>query len=228
MNHLSEEQVMQVYYGELAPKLRKHLKECPECRANFERLRDALDSVREYPVPERGASYGGEVWTRLLPHLPARETAGVVVAVVDVTPALASSACRCIHRRDADATAAPSDGDFGESAGTRAADGDERSPGAIANCVDGTGQCERPGSWISRTSAGARANYWTKIACFARRPLTPGIRPRRRLLDELERVLLDIANSPPNMPPGDLETLQQPHRERGPFIQGARYKHGRS
>src|SRR5438270_2889728 len=70
MSHLQEEQLMDAYYGDVDPELRQHLQECPECRSSFERLRDMLNSVREYPVPARGDAYGREVWARLLPQLP--------------------------------------------------------------------------------------------------------------------------------------------------------------
>ncbi len=66
MKHLSEEELVDAYYGEKP----EHLAECEECRALFEQQREVLDSLRDSPVPERGAGYGGEVWTRLLPELP--------------------------------------------------------------------------------------------------------------------------------------------------------------
>ena len=70
MNHLNEEQMVDAYYGEIPEDEAQHLAECEECRALFERQREVLDAVREYPVPERGPGYGGEVWTKLLPRLP--------------------------------------------------------------------------------------------------------------------------------------------------------------
>jgi hypothetical protein len=68
MNHLSEEEMVEAYYGSEFP----HLAECAECRALFEQQREALDGLKAYPVPERGPGYGGEVWIRLLPQLPKR------------------------------------------------------------------------------------------------------------------------------------------------------------
>jgi len=69
MIHFEEEQFVQAYYGEVDEDSRRHLEECDDCRAEFVRLRDLLDSVRDYPVPERKASYGSDVWLRLAPHL---------------------------------------------------------------------------------------------------------------------------------------------------------------
>jgi hypothetical protein len=42
-----------------------------------------------------------------------------------------------------------------------------------------------------------------KIGCFGKLPRG------RALLDELERVLLDVANGPSTLSPGDLEALRQ-------------------
>ena len=70
MNHLSEEQLVDAYYGTMAEDESRHLAECEECRALFEQQREVLDGLRAYPVPERGPRYGGEVWTKILPHLP--------------------------------------------------------------------------------------------------------------------------------------------------------------
>jgi hypothetical protein len=41
-----------------------------ECRDQFERLRETLDAFREYAIPPREPGYGSAVWTRLLPKLP--------------------------------------------------------------------------------------------------------------------------------------------------------------
>jgi hypothetical protein len=42
----------------------------------FERQRELLDGIRGYPVPNRGPGYGGEVWTRLLPKLAVAKQTG--------------------------------------------------------------------------------------------------------------------------------------------------------
>jgi hypothetical protein len=70
MKHLKEEELVDAYYGDIPAEQARHLAECEECRAFFERQRELLDGAREYPAPERGPGYGGEVWARVLPHLP--------------------------------------------------------------------------------------------------------------------------------------------------------------
>ncbi len=67
--HLTGEQQLDAYYGDLAPQLRTHLQHCRECRSSLEQLRDLLEGLGEHPVPERSDSYGGQVWARLQPQL---------------------------------------------------------------------------------------------------------------------------------------------------------------
>jgi len=74
MNHLSEEDLVLHYYGEAADALPVdlHLKECEECRALYGSLQRALNAVDGLPVPERASDYGVQVWRRVAPYLPVR------------------------------------------------------------------------------------------------------------------------------------------------------------
>jgi len=67
MQHLNEEQLVLHHYhdGDGAAQAEQHLATCAECRAQFETLRRVLTLVDSMPIPERGAEYGGQVWTRL-------------------------------------------------------------------------------------------------------------------------------------------------------------------
>ena len=73
-DHLNEEQLVQHYYGDDEGRSTRelHLGECEECRAEFARLESVLGIVSEAPVPERGDEYGTEVWNRVRAHLPER------------------------------------------------------------------------------------------------------------------------------------------------------------
>ena len=76
MTHLNEEQLVLYHYGEEAyrePAGRRavaaHLAECSDCRASYEALQCVLAAVDTAPVPERAEDYGSEVWSRLRPRL---------------------------------------------------------------------------------------------------------------------------------------------------------------
>jgi hypothetical protein len=76
VQHISEEQLTLHYYGdaENAGAVDAHLGECPACRRSFETLKSVLASVEasaEMNAPPRGEEYGAELWRRIEPKLEA-------------------------------------------------------------------------------------------------------------------------------------------------------------
>lgn len=75
MRHPTEEQFVLHHYGELEPAegaaFERHLDECEGCRRRLADLARELAVVTPAPVPERPADYGTQVWTRLQPRLAA-------------------------------------------------------------------------------------------------------------------------------------------------------------
>jgi len=70
MTHPSEQDLVLYFYGD-APKaaaLERHLAECKECAAEFAQLRATLSAI-DYPVPERPADYEAQLWSTLRPRL---------------------------------------------------------------------------------------------------------------------------------------------------------------
>ncbi len=90
MTHITEEVLIEAYYGNMDDVSRQHIQECEECRAEFERLSGVLNSVRDYPVPERDELYGSDVWARLAPSLPAAKPRMNWFRWWMLTPALAT------------------------------------------------------------------------------------------------------------------------------------------
>ena len=75
MTHLAEEDMVMHYYGE-ADDLRRagaHLAECEECRRAFDELSMTLQAMTSAKVPERDASYGARVWAQIQPRLEAEQ-----------------------------------------------------------------------------------------------------------------------------------------------------------
>ncbi len=75
MTHLNEEQLVEHYYGDDAnhADAATHLRLCAACRAGFERLSATLASVSAYEPPARDENYGTDVWNRIRAHLPEQE-----------------------------------------------------------------------------------------------------------------------------------------------------------
>jgi hypothetical protein len=77
MNHLTEEDLVLYYYGDAGdgagPEVTdEHLRACPACQAGLEQLRLTLAAVDQLPVPDRGDEYGAAVWARIQPGLAQR------------------------------------------------------------------------------------------------------------------------------------------------------------
>lgn len=75
MTHLNEEQLVEHYYNDDAnhADAATHLALCADCRAEFERLSTTLTSVSAYEPPAREENYGTDVWNRIRAHLPEPE-----------------------------------------------------------------------------------------------------------------------------------------------------------
>ena len=206
--HLNDEQIVSVYYDGPDQDARAHLGECVQCRSALERARQTLDELREYPVPERNAGYGGEVWTRLLPRLPIEETRPVWVRWWALAPALTALLVLAflagvLTQRGTNLAGTPA------KARERIlliAMGDhlDRSQIVLAELVNAG-----PGN-IDFAGERSRARDLVEQNRLLRQTASHnGEAMNAALLDELERVLLDIANSPTDLPAADLESLRR-------------------
>ncbi len=213
MSHLSQEQLTGAYYGDLDPESNRHIGQCAECRSNLERLTDLLDSLREYPVPGRGASYGGEVWTRLLPKLPATKQRYSWLHWWTLVPAAAALLALTFiagvlteQRRQIGIPA---------SARERVllmamSDHLERSQIVLTQLLNGTPEGL---DWVAERER-AR-DLITENRLLRQTALHSGDAVHAALLDDLERVLLDVANSPSAMSAGDLDDLRHEIENQG-------------
>ena len=74
MNHLSEEQIVLHYYGdaEAAAEVERHLAACPDCRAEFARVQATLRQIDPLEVPEPSDGFEEKTWLNLRDRLPER------------------------------------------------------------------------------------------------------------------------------------------------------------
>jgi len=70
--HLSEEQLVEIYYS---GEPNEHLHECKMCGEDYQQLRAVLALVSESPVPERGEGYGRDVYARVLEAIEREDSA---------------------------------------------------------------------------------------------------------------------------------------------------------
>lgn len=73
MSHPSEEDLILLRYHEASDvsQLEAHLRDCAECRDRFQSLERSLEALPDLEIPERGLDYPARVWARLQPRLNA-------------------------------------------------------------------------------------------------------------------------------------------------------------
>jgi hypothetical protein len=226
MSHLNEEQLILFYYGEEGDTLtaEQHLEECGECRALFGSLQRVLNVVDSLPLPERGAEYGQQVWRRIERRLSAGvgsriKTPGIKTwlrpgpwrwAVASVAGAAlivaAFLAGRFLPQARQPAQMAAVDSQAGERI-LMVAVGDylERSQMVLielANAnpkgsLDISAEQERAGDLVSETRLYRQTAAHTGDTAVS------------SVLEELERVLLDITHAPSQISPQDLEKMRR-------------------
>jgi hypothetical protein len=202
MSHLTEEDLTEAYYSRMRPE---HLKNCPECRAKFDRLAELLEGLRDYPVPERGPDYGTQVWLRLRPRLAASKPGhrlrwwtlapgfAALLAIVFVAGMLTQ------QRRETAAFTKARERVLLIAMSRHL----ERSQIVLAQIANATPETID----LSEESRRAR-DLLDENRLLRQTAARAGDAGDEALLDELERIFLDIANSPPNISAGDLASLQ--------------------
>lgn len=219
MKHLSEEELILHYYGEEGDAFaaEEHLDGCADCRAHFRLLQRVLNVVDSLPVPERGEEYAAEVWRRIEGRLGGRRRwwnfeapwrwAGAAAALASLLT-IAFVAGRMIPR--AERKPAPV-----ETAAAR--QGDERVLlVAVGDLLDRSQMVlielnhARPSARLDISAEQERAaDLASENRLYRQTALLTGNTEIAGVLDDLERVLVEIAHEPREMGPKDLENLQR-------------------
>jgi hypothetical protein len=222
MNHLTEEELVLYYYGEApdgAPP-DGHLAGCDECRGRYAGLQRVLNSMDSAAVPERGAEYGAAVWRRLEPELPRRRRWSWMFeprrwAVAAAMAALLVAAF-LTGRYSQKPGAPPSTAGITGSAGTvrervlLVAMGDhlERSQMILV-------ELENSSSSDITLARDTAADLVENNRLYRQTAASTGDVATASLLEDLERVLLEIANSPPHVSRARLDEMRKDIEARG-------------
>jgi hypothetical protein len=211
----------------------EHVKECPECKTELERIDAVLAALDAIPVPDPGDDYGQRVWRQIAPRLPEKRARwwrfGVRrdvsmgwleprrLATLSAVAALVIVAF--IAGRETKTTVAPR--------ATVADSGAVRERILVMAVGEHLGKSEMVLVELTnalpsgRTSAGGakqvdisaeqrRAeNLLEENRLYRQTALEQGDAGLAGVLDELERVLLDVAHSPKEVSAAQLETIQQ-------------------
>ncbi len=229
-NHLSEEQIILHYYGdaEEATEVERHLAACPECQAEFARVQTMLKQIEPLEVPEPLATFEEKTWLNLRDRLPAKGSffqrlfgaqqkwalAGAMVLLL----AAAFMAGRFWPRPGVQVAVQP--GQVNPQRVVLVAVGNhlERSQMLLVEIMntDAKGSVD-----FSTEQAEARdlldSNHLYRVS--AQQAGDPQI---ARLLDQLGRVLAEVANGPSEVSPERFAASPSHHSVRRAFVQSTR------
>ncbi|MBV9508269.1 MAG: hypothetical protein JO323_25030 [Acidobacteriia bacterium] len=226
MSHVNEEQLILYYYDEAADcaAVETHLDRCPECRAAYASVTRLLNLVEGVPVPERGADYGAQVWGRLAPRLNARpkftipvphwRSAAVGTAVAAVLLAAFFLASGYSERRPVPAVPARVAADPQlEERILKVAVGDylDRS-GVVLLELANAGTSEALDISPEQERA---ANLLMENRLYYQTALRTGNTVVASVLEDLERVLLEITHAPPRLERAQIEAWSNRLRAEG-------------
>ena len=215
--HASEEDLLTLHW-EGRRRTAAHVASCPECADRLRSLRALLARIEAEPIPERGDDYGREVWARIAPRLPSLRqeprrllrslrpwffspkplfAAGALAAVV-LAAFLAGQAAARRGARTASA-ATVRDRVLLLAVGEHL----ERTEAVLLELVHGAGEGGLDvSSEQARLSELLPANRLYRQA--ANRSGEAGV---SGVLDELERVLLDVRHGPARLSAAECEAL---------------------
>jgi len=217
IDHLSEEQLVLHYYGEEGNTLaaEQHLEQCPECRHLYGSLQRVLNVVHSLPVPERTADYGGQVWRRIEQRIPARRRFFWLPAPVRLAAAatafagllvMAFMAGRYSPQQRRPGQMASADPKAGERI-LLVAVGDylERSQMVLFELVN----ADPKGAMDISAEQERAQDLVSESRLYRQTAMHTGDTAVADVLDDLDRVLLEIAHAPSRLTPGDLDSLRQ-------------------
>lgn len=226
MNHPTEEQFVLYYYGE-GGEVEDHIHACEQCRASYQALQRVLNSVDSFPVPERAPDYENRVWTAIEGRIEKRSSwsrwltfgwrPAVAAAAMAVLMAGAFFAGHTWQKPQARMVAGHL---TSNDPGVRervllVAVGDhlERSSMVLVELANAgapaAGRLDI--SYEQRTAE----DLLESNRLYRQTAATNGDVATAALLEELERVLLEIAHSPSEMSAHQLEDLRKQIEDRG-------------
>ena len=207
MNHLTEEQLVAVFYeGAPDDAAASHLEMCAVCRKQLQRIRDDLSALDAWRAADRDDSFGAHMWTRIAPHLPASSPAHPkakrsLLAVLAASLLVASyfGGVRVERQRAAALNRAQE-----RVLLMTVSEHLERSQAILSDLLRSAPQSNDP--------AGERARarrLFDENRLLRQTALRLGDAYHAAILDDLGRKLLDLANAPPDAASHDRDLLRE-------------------
>lgn len=216
-SHPGPEDLLLVHYGEGLPDgRREHVFGCAECQRALAELRSDLAALEELPAPEPDAGFEARVFAAVRPAL--RDTARARPLAARVAPWLAMAAVMVLaflagrefprSPSSPTATSTPAPSEVRERVLLVAVGQHlDRTRLVLVEVMNASAEDTLPRDRAGELVASSRLYRQTAVA--AGEPAVAGV------LDELERVLVEIAHAPDGAPADELKSIQDRIRSRG-------------
>jgi hypothetical protein len=237
MKHPKEEELIAYHDGETSERaaIGAHVADCPECRGELARIDALLAAVNALPAPDPGEDYGARVWQQIAPKLPEKRrrwwnflsTAAVQHPSWFVPQRLAAAGGIAMLVLAAFLAGRLTNHNVQSNPVADAANVRERvlimAVGEhlgrsemvlveLANAEPQNPQQKR----VNISSEQRRAeDLLQENRLYRQTALEQGDTALASVLDELERVLLDVAHSPAQLSPAQLDNIRQHIEARG-------------
>lgn len=218
--HISEDDLTLYYYGDTRrrDRIERHLGSCAACAEAYREIASTLAMIAELDAPERGDTYGAEVWQRIRTQLPARElglnwlaglrgyaTLAAAAAALVLVAFLAGRSGRPIPP-SAPAPPAPATTARDDSRRiliAAVADHLDRSERVLTDIVNAPAESDISAeqAWADDLLATSRLYRQDAIAA--------GETSIAAVLDDLERNLVEIVHSPSPVSAADIEQIRR-------------------
>ncbi len=234
-HHFSEDELTLYYYGEgrWRPGIESHLESCADCAAAYREIAGTLSLIATPEAPERGDQYGLEIWQRIRHQLPERDhrfwgfsrfvafsPSGLGLAAAAALLVVAAFVGGRAWQRAASSidTTAANPGGPGHLANAERPASLEHSRNQILliSVADHLERSERVLSDIMNAPRGdiSAEQRWADDLLAASRlyrqdAVDAGEQSVAAILDDLERSLIEIVNSPSKISAAELEQIRR-------------------
>jgi hypothetical protein len=219
MKHISEEQLIDYYYGEAESPaaICEHLEACRDCAQAYRSLVRDLEDLKPIAVPQRDAAYGEDIWLSIRGSVPACEPAkkssfrgwfglpwSFVAATACLLLAAAFFAGRQWEHRNGTAPANVANQEQGRQRVVLLVLGDhlDRSERLLVELKHAEPSTEAPLQAEARDLLSANRLYRESVKQQDDPVLASA-------LDHLERVLIEVSNEPAGLSQAKLDELQK-------------------
>jgi hypothetical protein len=225
--HFSEDDLTLYYYGEGRRRadIERHLESCTACARLYREISQTLAMIAAPDAPARGDQYGLEVWQRIRQQLPEQDAPWWTTFIRHDRLAFAAAAAMLVlvafvagrvwPRPPADTPAASNARTASASPGSIDA-GDTRQRILLTSVADHLDRSARVLTDIMNAPRGdiSSEQRWaddllTASRLYRQDAVDAGEQSVAAVLDELERSLLEVVNSPAKISAADLDQIRR-------------------